>query len=507
MAIQEQARQVDTAVVEAEESTYECLCQLVNIQPVGEPLGIDAFHNAVLADVPLEKRLTAALQVFLDLAARSGQQVERIDKTLIDQYIARLDAAMSEQLDLIMHHPQFQELESAWRALKFLVDRSDPRANVKVELLDVSKQDLLEDFEDVPDVTQSGLYNHLYVQEYDTPGGEPVSTVVSNYEFDCSAPDITLLSEISRVAAAAHCPFLASVGAKFFGKDSVEELPKIQDLSAYMDKAEYTRWRSFRETEDARYVGLLLPRFLLRMPYGESNPVRSFNYQENVNGETHNKYLWGNAAFAFAANIARSFKDHGWAVNIRGPEAGGKVENLPLHHYDIGRGVQAKIPTEILISETKELEFAEQGFIPLSYYKNSDFACFFSANSAQRPAEHDTPEATANARINARLPYIYLVSRLTHYLKVLQRENIGSSKSRQDLENELNDWLQTLVTKMNNPDPELIATHPLRDGSVEVTEIPENPGYYRVSMCVMPHFQIEGIDVRLSLVSQLPASK
>ncbi|RFA29853.1 type VI secretion protein [Alkalilimnicola ehrlichii] len=507
MATQEQTQQAGAAVEVEEGSIYERLCGMVNINPVGERVSIDTFQDKVLADVPLEKRLTAALQVFLDLASSSEHRVERIDKTLVDQYIARIDKAMSEQLDEIMHHEKFQQIESAWRGLKFLVDRSDPKANIKVELLDVSKEELLEDFEDVPDVTQSGLYNHLYVQEYDTPGGQPISTVISNYEFDCSPPDITLLQEISKVSAASHCPFLGSVGSKFFGKDSVEELPKIQDVASYMEKAEYTRWRSFRETEDSRYVGLVLPRFLLRMPYGESNPVRSFNYEENVNGQTHDKYLWGNATFAFAANMSRSFKDHGWTVNIRGPEAGGKVENLPLHHYDIGRGVQAKIPTEILISETKELEFADQGFIPLSYYKNSDYACFFSANSTQKPAEYSTAEATANSRINSRLPYIYLVSRLSHYLKVLQRENIGASKSRQDLENELNDWLQGLVTKMNNPDPELVATHPLRDGFVEVLEIPENPGYYRVNMAVMPHFQIEGVDIQLSLVSQLPVGK
>ena len=508
MAIQEKIKPQAAAEEVVAGNTYERLCQLVNITPVGEQLDISSFQNSqVMADIPLEKRLTAALGVFLDLASRSDQSIDRIDKTLLDQYIAKIDKAVSRQLDAVLHHPDFQRLESGWRSLKFLVDRCDRRANIKVELLDVSKEDLLEDFEDAPDVTQSGLFGHLYVQEYDTPGGEPVSAVISNYEFDCSAPDVSLLTEISRVAASAHCPFLGAAGAKFFGKDSVEELPKIQDMGTYLEKAEYTRWRSFRETEDSRYVGLVLPRYLLRLPYGESNPVRSFNYEEKVTGEQHHKYLWGNATFAFAANIAQSFKEHGWSVNIRGPESGGKVENLPLHHYDVGRGTQAKIPTEIIISEAKELEYADQGFIPLSYYKNSDYACFFSANSCQKPAEYTTAEATANSRINSRLPYIFLVSRLAHYLKVLQRENIGSSKTRQELENELNDWLQSLVTKMNNPDPDLIATHPLRDGFVEVQEIPENPGYYRVNMAVMPHFQIEGIDVRLSLVSQLPKGK
>jgi len=211
--------------------------------------------------------------------------------------------------------------------------------------------------------------------------------------------------------------------------------------------------------------------------------------------------------FAFAANIAASFAKHGWAVNIRGPEAGGKVENLPVHLYDAGKGLQLKIPTEVIISETRELELANLGFIPLSYYKNSDFACFFSANSVQKPAEYSTAEATANSQINARMPYIFLVSRIAHYLKVLQRENIGTSKGRQVLENELNAWLQTLVTRMKDPEPELIATHPLKDGRVTVREIPENPGYYSVELYVMPHFQIEGIDIRLNLVAQLPSTE
>lgn len=503
MATTEQT-QASAATAEGQ-SRYERLCEIADIEPVNEGIELDRFTDARnMVDMPLDKRLTAALQVFLDLASQSGS-VERIDKSLLDDYIARLDNAISDQLDEVMHHPEFQKVESAWRSLEFLVSRTDHKSNCKIELLDVSKQDLIEDFEDVPDVSQSGLYRHTYVDEYDTPGGEPFSVMVSNYEFDCSAPDITLLREVSRVAAAAHCPFLGSVGPRFFGKESAEELTRIDDVGTYLDKAEFIRWRGFRDSEDARYVGLMMPRFLLRVPYGEDNPVRSFNYTEKVAGEDHEKYLWGNPTFAFASNVARSFKHNGWPVNIRGPESGGKLEHLPMHYYDVGQGRQAKVPTEVLISESKEFEFAEQGFVPLSYYKNSDYACFFSANSAQRPQIYSTDEATANARINARLPYIFLVSRLAHYLKVLQREQIGSNKPRKELERELNEWLQGLVTKMRNPDPELIATYPLQEGSVTVEPVPDNPGFYRVAMSVTPHFQIEGVDVGLSLVSQLPS--
>ena len=488
------------------ENAYERLCALADIAPVDQSIRLKRFADAAqMADISLQQRLTAGIQVFLDLATRNNARIERIDKTLLDQFIARIDQTISGQLDAILHHPDFQRLESAWRGLHFLLERCDFRCNTKVEVLDCTKADLLEDFEESPEIIQTGLYRHVYVNEYDTPGGQPFGAMVADFEFDASAQDITLLRETSKVSASAHCPFLSSVGAKFFGKSKVEDIAKINDLSNYMEKAEFTRWRSFRETEDSRYVGLLAPRFLLRLPYGQDTaPVRTFNYEEDVSGEDHENYLFGNPVFAFAGNIGQSFAKHGWAVNIRGPEAGGKVDNLPVHLQDTGKGMQIKMPTEMLISETRELELANLGFIPLSYYKNSDFACFFSANSVQKPAEYADAGANANSMINARLPYIFLVSRLAHYLKVLQRENIGSSKSRQKLETELNAWIQTLVTKMKDPAPELIATHPLRDGQVTVREIPENPGYYSVDLYVRPHFQIEGVDVKLNLVAQMP---
>ncbi|NTS77908.1 type VI secretion system contractile sheath large subunit [Catenovulum sp. SM1970] len=492
--------------LKVEVSTYETLCNLVDIAPIEEQVSLDAFRDAnKLAETDADQRLTAAISVFLDMA--QDTDINRIDKTLLDSYISKIDKVISQQLDLILHHKEFQKIESAWRSLQYLVNRTPNNANIKIELLDVDKETLREDFEEAPDTTQSSLYKHVYTAEYDTPGGEPISNIVSNFEFDCSAPDINLLQEISRVSAAAHCPFIASAGNKFFMKESLEDVAKIQDLGSYMERAEFLRWKNFRETEDARYIGLTFPRFLLRLPYGENNPVRNFNYEEDVTAQTHDKYLWGNASFAFASNIVNSFAQNGWAVHVRGPQSGGKVENLPLHSYQSGKGVETKIPTEVLISETKELEFANQGFIPLSYYKNSDFACFFSANSAQKPQEFENTEATANARINSRLPYIFLVSRIAHYLKVIQRENIGSSKPRHELEQQLNEWLGNLVTKMNNPDESLIASHPLKDAEVVVSEIPGNPGYYRVNTYVVPHFQVEGVDVRLALVGQMPGEK
>ncbi len=459
-----------------------------------------------LADTNSQQRMAAALNVLLDLIIADDSHVENVDPGMLDYFIGRLDHMLNLQLDEILHHAQFQALESSWRSLNYLVSQTSYQENIKIELLDIDKENLRLDFNNAMDTTQTALYKHLYVDEYDTPGGQPISAMISDYEFNSSHQDITLLQGIANVAAVTHAPFIAALGSEFFHKETLDEVAKIEDLKEYMERAEYIRWNAFRETDAARYIGLTFPRFLLRLPYGEQNPIRQFCYNENVIADDANKYLWGNASFTFASNLVRSFQSHGWTVNIRGPEAGGKIDNLLLHQYQVGRGWISKIPTEILIPETRELELAELGFIPLSYYKNSDFACFFSANSTQKATQYLDSSATANSRINARLPYIFLTSRLAHYLKVLQREKIGTNKNCIALKNELNTWLQTLVTRMNNPEPEIIASHPLKEAYVEVNEIEDNPGFFSVSLCIVPHFQIEGMDIRLSLVSQMPTT-
>jgi type VI secretion system protein ImpC len=468
---------------------------------------LESYSDAsTLYEHPQNERTLAGLSAFVESVLESGAEIEKIDRALIDSLVAWIDRKISAQLDAIVHASEFQALESAWRSLHFLVNRTDFRKNVKIELLNAAKESLAEDFEDSPEVLQSGLYRHIYSDEYDTPGGEPYTAIISNYEFNNSAADIGLLQNLSQVCAASHCLLIGSVGAPFFGKSEIGDLPKIEDLENYMERAEFIKWRAFRKTEDARYVGLVLPRFLLRLPYGEEGASKGFRYTESV-GASHSDYLWGNATFAFAANMVRSFIDNGWCVQIRGPESGGRVDDLPIHYFDAGRGSQMKIPTEILIPETREFEFSKQGFIPLSFYKNRNYGCFFSASSVQLPEEYQDESATANARVNARLPYIFLTARLAHYLKVLQRENIGACKSASVLEGELNSWLKGLVTEMQNPGPELAATHPLSQGSVTVSENPENPGFFRVALSVTPHFQVEGIDVNLSLVSKMPQAK
>ncbi|MBD9642619.1 type VI secretion system contractile sheath large subunit [Pantoea sp. PNT02] len=490
-------------------SVYASLFEKINLNPVSELSDLNVWQdNQAMSDATADERVTAAMQVFLTRLKISGAKVEKLDKNLLDHHIAELDRQISRQLDAVMHHDEFQKVESAWRGLKSLVDKTDFRQNVKIEVLDVSKDDLRQDFEDAPEIIQSGLYLQTYVAEYDTPGGEPIGAVISAYEFDASAQDVALLRNLSKVAASAHMPFIGSVGPQFFLKESMEEVAAIKDIGNYFDRAEYIKWKSFRDTDDSRYIGLTMPRVLGRLPYGpDTVPVRSFNYIEEVKGPDHDKYLWTNASFAFAANMVQSFISNGWCVQIRGPQAGGAVQDLPIHLYDLGTGNQVKIPSEVMIPETREFEFANLGFIPLSYYKNRDYACFFSANSTQKPALYDTADATANSRINARLPYIFLLSRIAHYLKLIQRENIGTTKDRRLLELELNTWVRTLVTEMTDPGDELQSSHPLRDAKVLVEDIEDNPGFFRVKLFAIPHFQVEGMDVNLSLVSQMPKAK
>jgi type VI secretion system protein ImpC len=489
------------------QSIYESFCSTLALKLPPKAVDLIAYSDRlVLANSSQTERLLSSIWVLFECLLEHKQPVSKIDRLLIDYFISVIDKKLSVQLDAILHHEDFQKLESSWRSLDYLMQRTAFHSNVKVELLNISKEALAANLEQVTDISQSGLYKQLYEDEYDMPGGEPISAIIADYEFDASAKDINLLKTISKHAAATHCPFIAAINSRFFGKNSFEDIANISDLSSYLERAEYIRWNDFRKSEEARYMGLTCPRFLLRLPYNSQTSNQLFNYDENV-AESTEKYLWGNASFAFAANMVRSFCDYGWMVNIRGPESGGKVEGIPLHQYDLGHGLLTKIPTEIFISETKELELSELGFIPLSYYKNSDHACFFSANSTQKVKSYLTKEATANSRLNARLPYVFLSTRIAHYLKVLQREAIGSNVSRLDLEIRLNEWLKSLITKMNNPGSEQMALHPLRDGRVEVLEMDENPGFFKVVLYVMPHFQIEGVDVSLSVVGKMPRSK
>nr|MBF0683983.1 type VI secretion system contractile sheath large subunit [Pseudomonas sp.] len=447
------------------------------------------------------------VSAFIEELLKPQNENEPVKKAMVDRMIAEIDAKLSRQMDEILHHRDFQALESSWRGLKLLVERTNFRENIKLEILNASKQDLLEDFEDSPDIVQSGLYKHIYTAEYGQFGGQPVGALIANYFFDPSAPDIKTLQYVASVASMSHAPFIAAAGPKFFGLESFTGLPDLKDLKDHFEGPQFAKWQSFREQEDARYVGLTVPRFLLRNPYDpEENPVKSFVYKENV-ANSHEHYLWGNTAYTFASRLTDSFAKFRWCPNIIGPQSGGAVEDLPLHHFESMGEIETKIPTEVLVSDRREYELAEEGFIALTMRKGSDNAAFFSANSAQKPKFFGNSEegktAELNYKLGTQLPYLFIVNRLAHYLKVLQREQIGAWKERTDLELELNKWIRQFVADQENPSSEVRSRRPLRAAQVNVSDVEGEPGWYRVSLSVRPHFKYMGADFTLSLVGKL----
>ena len=474
-------------------------------------------HESLLEEIVLATRLKPAdeeysmtrkgVELLIAQLIETGPENAKISKAGLDDMIAEIDRKLSLQMDEILHHSDFKKLESAWSSLKFLTDRTDFRENVKIEILHVTKDELLEDFEDAPEVVKSGLYKTVYTAEYGQFGGKPYGVLIGNYEFDAGAQDVRLLQHTAAVAAMSHTPFIAATAANFFGIDDYSALPDLKDIKSIMQGPRYVKWQSFRESEDARYVGLTMPRFLLRLPYGpDTKPVKSFNYQESVSA-SHENYSWGNAAFAFASRIGDSFAKYRWCANIIGPQGGGAVDDLPLHQYESMGDIQTKIPTEILVSERREFELAEEGFIALTMRKGSDNAAFFSANSIQKPKTFgispEGKEAELNYKLGLQLPYMFIISRLAHYLKVIQREHIGTWKERGDLEQELNLWIRQYVSDMDNPMPGVRSRRPLRQAQIEVEEVPGEPGWYRVSLKVKPHFKYMGAYFTLSLVGKL----
>lgn len=479
--------------------------------------GAAAGEVSLLDDILAETKLAPTdegyevakrgVQAFITELLAPAHAQEKVDKAFADALIAEIDQKLSKQLDEILHNPGFQKLESAWRGLKFTIDRTDFRENIKIELLNCSKEDLQADFEDAPEIVKSGLYRLAYTAEYGQFGGKPYGSIFANYEFGPGPQDVALLQNCAAVAAMAHAPFFAAAGPAFFNEKNYLNLPNLKDLKSIFEGPQYTKWQSFRESEDARYVGLLMPRFLLRLPYGETTvPVKSFNYAEDSVGK-HDAYLWGNCTYAFATRIADSFAKYRWCPNIIGPQAGGAVENLPLHQYQAMGEIQTKIPTEVLISERREFELSEEGFIALTFRKDSDNAAFFSANSCQKPKyfgqSPEGREAELNYRLGTQLPYMFVVCRIAHYLKVLQREQIGTWKERGDLERELNQWINQYVADQDAVSAAVRGRRPLRQAQITVTEVEGNAGWYKVDMKVRPHFKYMGAFFTLSLVGKL----
>lgn len=427
-------------------------------------------------------------------------------EAMINARIAQIDHLISIQLNEIMHHPDFQKLEASWRGLKYLLNQSETGTSLKIKVLNVSKKDLLRDLQRAPEFDQSALFKKVYEEEFGVFGGAPFGCLVGDYEFGKSGQDIELLEKISQVAAASHAPFISGTSPDMFNLESFTQLDAPRDLAKVFDTTEYARWKSFRETEDSRYVGLTGPRMLLREPYGRDTvPVEAFDYDEKVDGTDHNKYLWGNSAFALAARINQSFARYGWCATIRGVESGGLVEGLPVHNFRTDSGdLVMKCPTETPITDRREKELADLGFIPLVHAKGTDKAAFFSVQSAQKPKVYDKDSATANARVSAQLPYIFAVSRFAHYLKAMMRDKIGGYSSKDEMTTFLNNWIGNYVVSNDSASFGVKAEKPLKEARVDVVEIPGKPGAFRAIAFLRPHFQLDELSVSMRLVADLP---
>jgi type VI secretion system protein ImpC len=461
---------------------------------------------------------------------RARMEVENAVKTLAEQalretsvisddvmgtikaIIAEIDAKLSEQVNLILHNERFQQLESAWRGLHYLVNHTESDEMLKIRVMNISKKDLGRTLKKYKGAAwdQSPVFKKLYEEEYGQLGGEPYGTLIGDYYFDHTPGDVELLGQMAQIAAAAHAPFITAPAPSLMGMESWQELANPRDLKKIFGAPDYAAFRSLRDSDDSKYIGMAMPRFLARLPYGaKTNPVEDFDFEEDATGGDSSKYAWANAAYAMAVNINRSFKAFGWCSQIRGVESGGTVEDLPVHTFpsDDG-GVDMKCPTEIAISDRREAELADCGFMPLIHRKNTDLAAFIGAQSLQKPTEYTDPDATANARISARLPYLFACCRFAHFLKCMVRDKVGSFAERVDMQEFLQTWVnQYVIGNAQGASDEMKAKRPLAGAEVVVSEIEGNPGYYAAKFSLRPHYQLEGVNVSMSLVSKLPSGK
>lgn len=464
---------------------------------------------------PKTDRAREAVQVAVQqLAAQALQQTALISDDAvrtIETIIAEIDRKLSEQINLIIHHPDFQQLEGTWRGLSYLVNNTETDEMLKIRVLNLSKKDLTKTLKKYKGTAwdQSPLFKKMYEDEYGTPGGEPYGCLVGDYSFDHTPQNVQILDGMAKIAAAAHAPFISAADPGLMNMDTWQELGNPRDLTKILQTAEYAPWRSLRDSDDSRYIGLTMPRFLSRLPYGaKTDPVEEFDFEEDIEGADHSKYCWANSAFAMAVNINRAFKFFGWCSQIRGAESGGMVEGLPCHTFptDDG-GVDMKCPTEIAITDRREAELAKNGLMPLSHWKNTDYAVFVGAQSLHKPAQYDDPDATANANLGARLPYLFAICRFAHYLKCIVRDKVGSFMERADMEKWLNNWITQYVTTDPTASQSVKARYPLSAAEVVVEDIEGNPGYYSAKFYLRPHYQLEGLTVSLRLVSKLPSAK
>ncbi len=445
---------------------------------------------------------------FVAQVLEGAMTVSKDAEAMINARIAQIDHLVSLQLNEVLHAPPFQKLEGSWRGLKYLMDQSETSDKLKIKVLNVTKRELLRDLQRAPEFDQSALFKKVYEEEYGMFGGAPFSALLGDYEFGRGPEEIELLEKIAQVAAAAHAPFLSAASPEMINLESFTGIEAHRDIAKVFDTTEYAKWKSFRQSEDSRYVGLTLPHVLMRLPYGKDGAsVDGFNYEEGIDGTDHSKYLWSNAAYALGARLTTAFALYGWCAAIRGVEGGGLVEGLPTHNFTTDSGdVALKCPTEAPITDRREKELADQGFIPLVHCKGTDYAAFFSVQSAQKAKVYDLDSANASARLSTQLPYILAVSRFAHYLKSIMRDKIGSFMERADCERFLNQWIMNYVTPDANASPSVKASHPLRDARIEVSEVPGKPGVYRAVSFLRPHFMLDELSVSLRLVAELPPS-
>ncbi|MBK8915512.1 MAG: type VI secretion system contractile sheath large subunit [Phycisphaerales bacterium] len=473
--------------------------------------------DSVLEQTPATRDQATDMVKALVGAAMSGTVTW--DKNLtrtINKAIAALDAKLSRQLAAVMHHPDFQKLEGTWRGFKYLVSNSETSANLKIRVLNASKRDLAKDLESAVEFDQSQLFKKMYEGEYGQAGGEPFGALIGDYEFSQHPEDIEMLQKVAGVAAAAFCPFISAGAPKLFGLENFTELGKPRDLEKIFQAADYTAWRSFRDSDDSRFVTLAMPRVLARLPFGaNTKKIDEFAYEEGKIGPrgeskplSHDEFTWMNAAYVLGTKLTDSFAKYGWCTTIRGTEGGGKVEGLPTYTFTSDDGdADTKCPTEVAITDRREAELSKLGFLPLCHYKNTDYAVFFGGQTVQKPKTYDNPAASANARLSAGLPYIMASSRIAHYLKVIGRDKIGSKMERGDVEDFMKRWLAEYICADAKPSEEMKAKYPLAEARVEVVEVPGKPGVYNAVAWLRPWLFLEELNASLRLVASIPKAK
>ncbi|MEW6127937.1 MAG: type VI secretion system contractile sheath large subunit [Acidobacteriota bacterium] len=490
----------------AKQAKNEAAEAVVTEQQEGGLLSQILSEGLRVRDDAQAKRGQDMISTFVEQVMQGTLTMSRDMESTINARIAEIDRLLSAQMNEIMHHQEFQQLEASWRGLHHLVFESETSTMLKIRVMNVKKRELLKDLEKAIEFDQSALFKKIYEEEYGTFGGAPFGALIGDYYFSNHPEDMLLLEKVSQVAAAAHAPFISAAAPQLLGWDNFTEMTEVRDIAKIFDRIEYMKWRSFRESDDSRYVGLTLPHTLMREPYGrDTKPTESFNFEEDVDGTDHSKYLWGNAAYSFGTRLTEAFALYNWCVAIRGVEGGGLVQGLPTHTFRTDEGeVALKCPTEIAVTDRREKELSDSGFIPLVHCKNQDYAAFFGAQSCNKAPKYDSEAANANARLSTQLQYMFAVSRFAHYLKAMMRDKIGSFMSRTDCERFLNQWISNYVTPDDTASPTVKAQFPLRDARVDVTEVPGKPGVYKAVAFLRPHFQLDELTVSLRLVAELP---